>query len=75
MHRRLKLDTKTLAIMMAVVAAAGMTLAAATYTGTSQILELSTAMFVIILAGMTAILASRLVWSLASRLKKDGNRR
>jgi hypothetical protein len=74
MHRRLKLDTRTLAIMMAVVAAAGMTLAAATRTGTSPLLELSTAMFVIILAGMTAILASRLVWSLASRLKKDGNR-
>ena len=73
MHRRLKLDTRTLAVMMAVLAAAGMTLAAATYAGISPILELSTAMFVIILAGMTAILASRLVWALVGKMKRSGS--
>ncbi len=72
MHRRLRLDAKTLTVMMAVVAAAGMTLAAATYVGISPILELSTSMFVIILAGMTAILASRLVWALVGKLKRFG---
>jgi hypothetical protein len=70
-HRRLRLDAKTLTVMMAVVAAAGMTLAAATYVGISPLLELSTSMFVIILAGMTAILASRLVWALVSTVKKS----
>lgn len=74
MHRRLKLDTRTLTVMMAVVAAAGMTLAAATYAGISPILELSTSMFVIVLAGVTAILASRLVWALISKMKKSETR-
>ena len=64
---KLKMDKRTLVVLIAIIAGSALLLAFAVFTG--FFLEISSAGFVVVLTGVSAMLVSKFWWKIASKIR------